>query len=755
MTQTSGLSALVGRWWLWLLLMAIALLLVLPELLRIAVVSVVARQGLGEAEISDIDLNLFKGTAAIKELRWRQDSMTVAARRIEADIHWPATFRESVRRGSLSWHGELSLDQLGLDYQTLTLHSRRLDWQGRIGGGQLAGDINTGTVELGDTSQGITMIQWQALAVEQLHLTDADTIRLSGLQIDQLELVNSAQLERPELRMGSLSLAGFSLVDRELNIEDVQVRATDHRLSFAPDGKLMLQHSVDQLSKALVSNVDPAADQPQDADTRAMVLRIGSLSMSDGNRLALHNLPNVDQVYTDKTYADKTIEVAQWQSLVVKQLQLLNPDSITLSQLQIDKLDLMALPGQSRPALRTANLILQDFSLADQKLAIAGLNLKDADYRLIRMPDGQLQPHKIFNALLAAVPPSVAPAKDNTTAPPLLFDLNQFSMTGNNRIELIDRSFKTPVQQALLIDKLEINAIRQSQPQQAGSLALVARFDEFSSLQLSGELKPFAEQPWAQLKGEISSLPLPAISPYSERYLGYRLDRGLYNHKLQLNIDNGQINLSNDLLLKKLKLKRAAENGNSPLDQLDISLPLALNMLRDGDDNITLKVPVSGSLEDPDISIGSVINLALGNALKKGATSYLKYMLQPYGAALLAAEAVGKRATRIGLDAINFVAGSAEPDRDNTGYYEKLTALMAKRRGLDLTLCGSSNGVDRESLPIAANSPDSQQALVELANKRALAIKKQLVERGVDSSRVLLCQGEYVENGRAQVSLGF
>ncbi len=273
-----------------------------------------------------------------------------------------------------------------------------------------------------------------------------------------------------------------------------------------------------------------------------------------------------------------------------------------------------------------------------------------------------------------------------------------------------------------------------------------------------------------QLEGELDAMELPEVSPYTEAYLGYELTRGHYDHRFKLHIQDNKIDLDNTLHMRQLQLEPVDPDAPQPIEQsLDVPLNLALDMLRDSDDNIKLEVPIQGRLDQPDIRIDEIINNALAKALKKGATSYLKFALQPYGAILMAADFVGEQVGAIRLEPLAFEPGSdAVPEQ--TDYLDKLQELLQERPQLHLSLCGRSSRQDRMALfgeptPQAGEQQADQQqeeklsgeqktALLDLAERRGQQLKRLFVERGVAGKRLLLCRAEYEPEGVAGVQLG-
>ena len=96
------------------------------------------------------------------------------------------------------------------------------------------------------------------------------------------------------------------------------------------------------------------------------------------------------------------------------------------------------------------------------------------------------------------------------------------------------------------------------------------------------------------------------------------------------------------------------------------------------------------------------------------------------------------------LDPLLFPAGSADPaDTADTGaYMDRLTGLLKDRPALRFQICGLATEGDRQALqagqPVPKESSDSKSAqlppipdetLLQLAEARAAAVKRQLVEQ--------------------------
>ncbi|NIP49115.1 MAG: DUF748 domain-containing protein, partial [Phycisphaerae bacterium] len=98
---------------------------------------------------------------------------------------------------------------------------------------------------------------------------------------------------------------------------------------------------------------------------------------------------------------------------------------------------------------------------------------------------------------------------------------------------------------------------------------------------------------------------------------GYLIEKGKLNLALEYLIEDNQLKATNKVFLDQFDFGAKVESEEA------ISLPvkLAVALLKDGNGEIHLDIPVYGSLDDPQFSIGSVIWKVIRNLLVKAATS--------------------------------------------------------------------------------------------------------------------------------------
>ena len=118
----------------------------------------------------------------------------------------------------------------------------------------------------------------------------------------------------------------------------------------------------------------------------------------------------------------------------------------------------------------------------------------------------------------------------------------------------------------------------------------------------------------------FSHMPLPLVTPYMAEFAGYKIEKGQMALDLEYTIKRGQLVAQNKILIDQLTLGEKVENPKA----VSLPLELAIALLKDGDGKINLDFPISGSLEDPQFSVGSLVADVLVNLVTKVASAPFK-----------------------------------------------------------------------------------------------------------------------------------
>ena len=119
------------------------------------------------------------------------------------------------------------------------------------------------------------------------------------------------------------------------------------------------------------------------------------------------------------------------------------------------------------------------------------------------------------------------------------------------------------------------------------------------------------------IRARVNGLDLPPLSPYSMKYAGYGIERGKLSMDVRYEIKaDGQLTATNRVVLNQLAFGDKVDGSGSSLP-----VKLAVALLADRRGVIDIDLPVRGSLNDPQFSMGGLIWRAFVNLIGRAVTS--------------------------------------------------------------------------------------------------------------------------------------
>jgi hypothetical protein len=225
--------------------------------------------------------------------------------------------------------------------------------------------------------------------------------------------------------------------------------------------------------------------------------------------------------------------------------------------------------------------------------------------------------------------------------------------------------------------------ISQITPGQAGDLELRGRIDHTGSVEILGKVNPLADPLFLDLKANASDIDLPRLSPYSAKYVGYGIEKGKLSAKVAYKVENRQLTAENNIVLDQLTF---GDKVDSPTA---IKLPVlfAVSLLKDRNGVIDVNLPISGSLDDPQFSVGGIVLRIIVNLIVKAVTAPFTLIANLAGAS--GAE----------LSWVGFEPGNPELDAAARKKLEAVAKALTDRPGLKLDVSGRADpAADREAL---------------------------------------------------------
>jgi hypothetical protein len=292
-----------------------------------------------------------------------------------------------------------------------------------------------------------------------------------------------------------------------------------------------------------------------------------------------------------------------------------------------------------KPLFSTQKVTIQNIQLSKSKdLSIAAVKLKDLTASLHRNNEGQLSAISSLETMRTDL---FSP--DQKKQPTDFgFRIGQLEITGDSIVRFEDESVDPTFSIDLKILEVHLSNLDTRRPEQPASVKLLVSDGENARLSLDGSIQPFAEQISLDWIGKIEALDLPPFSPYVIQNTGYRFTNGEMQADIPVKISQNQLDGKIDLILYNPAVERVKtedpESEKKGKIQLNMPLDSALKLMRDKQNNVKLKIPISGDISDPKFSIADAVNKVLVQSLQTSVLSYLKFTLGPYGIGLAVAE---------------------------------------------------------------------------------------------------------------------
>ena len=357
--------------------------------------------------------------------------------------------------------------------------------------------------------------------------------------------------------------------------------------------------------------------------------------------------------------------------------------------LKWDSLQFVGINGQAEPlTLEIKSITLSDYFakiLIDEE---ARLNLTEAFHKeASEMTAAEAE--TVAESTETPLPEENAEVSEETaegSSPSPEISIGTVTLQGG-RVDFTDRNLPRPFR----ADMRELGGRIQglsSDPTTRAEVDLRGRLRGQSPLSINGTVNPLAEKLFLDLKLNFNDIELSPLSPYSGTYVGYMIEKGKLNLMLEYYIEEDQLKAKNEVFLDQFTFGKAVESEQAS----GLPVKLAVALLKDSNGEIHLDIPVYGSLDDPQFSIGGVVWTVIKNLLVKAATS-------PF--ALLGALIGGGEED---FSNVSFAYGSARLSTTEKDKLQKMAQALMDRPSLDVEVSGfidpdnDAEGYRREQL---------------------------------------------------------
>ncbi|GAB5450328.1 MAG: DUF748 domain-containing protein [Halioglobus sp.] len=624
-------------------------------------VSLAAGNSRGRLTITDLSLaNLGQAGQPWLPLHLAKGRLGVAG---DYEIDWSSELRYSIGAGTLSV-SDLELlpyDQQALSDTGITLTAFNVD-DIRVSSEQQRADVGAVTIN------GFAANGW-----------------MEDERISLLEMLTgpaAAEEEKTPAETASED-AGWSAAIASINIDG---SAVNFRSEFTEPGLLQISPitaSVKNLNWPLqgASPVQLAVTLNEQAE----LTLDGSISLDSGSGDLNYSLQNLALPWFNPNLPTALKAMITDGAVAVKgnaSLQEFAPTTIALDgaitdfavQLQ-QELEQGAGEETIRNGWKSVRIAGLAVNTVDRSIALKRIAIDDLVGRVHIFADGSV------NALSAweeESPTDDAPAEEVSAAEdeqPWSIDVPEITLT-DSQIDFMDQSL--PIHFRTVIGQLDGKILGLgSSVESNATVDIKGSVDNYSPVTLAGTVAPLREPPALDLDLKFKGLDMALLSPYSATYAGRNIERGLLDLELGYELEENRLKGDNRIRMDQLKLGEKIKSDQA----VDLPLDLAVAVMTDSSGVIDMKVPVSGNVDDPSFSLGSVIGTALVGLIREVVTAPFK----------LLANLVGSDAD---FQHINFAEGAAQLDAAGVEKITSLSTALAQRPKLKLVILGS---VDAET----------------------------------------------------------
>ena len=206
-------------------------------------------------------------------------------------------------------------------------------------------------------------------------------------------------------------------------------------------------------------------------------------------------------------------------------------------------------------------------------------------------------------------------------------------------------------------------------------VSLDGKINGSSPINIDGSINPLAPTAYVDIKAKADAIELTGLTPYTTKYTGYPIVKGTLTVDVHYLLDQGKLTADNHIFIDQLTF---GDHVDSP-DATNLPIRLAVSLLKNSKGQIDVRIPISGSLSDPQFSIGSIILGAFMNLIVKAATA-------PFS--LIAAAFGGSGGSQQDLGYIEFEPGYSTLTPESQQKLDTVAKALADRTGLKLNIQG-------------------------------------------------------------------
>jgi hypothetical protein len=335
---------------------------------------------------------------------------------------------------------------------------------------------------------------------------------------------------------------------------------------------------------------------------------------------------------------------------------------------------------------------------------VAKVLLRKPSNEIDRAADGSLNVQKLFTpapkegasgptgpAKAKAPAPAPKPAPGGAPEPDPLktIDLSfKEIVIEDGYIRFLDHTTTPPFSNDISKLNLSVKNLSNKASQRA-SVDMKAVIGGDSTLGVRGQLSAIGAPTYVSMNTELDKFALPSANPYVDGAIAWIIRRGELTAKLETTIDGEKLDAKNDILIGNLKVARSRPSEEVK-NRLGLPLGLVVALIKDGDGNIHVKVPITGTLNDQQFDWSDAIWTAVRNVI----VNVLKAPFRAIGGLFTS----GDKIEELRVDPITFAAGDGALSPEMERQTVRVADFLRRSPYVGLTLMSVTTPEDVEAL---------------------------------------------------------
>ncbi len=496
-------------------------------------------------------------------------------------------------------------------------------------------DFSSAKNENGSKAISNERIPWR-VTIKQASVTDVD-----------VEARNITPAQNKDIRLHNITLKAKNLS----TIPGTQGEI-DFTCSLSETGKIQSSGSIAITPPSVnvqvdVSNIDLTLFQPFLPDEILITVENGVLS-SEGNVSLLYNdKNNIQAHYQGKTTVNDFAIIDK------------NTDEYVLA---FDALKVNGIDASLSPlSANIENITLHNMfskALINPDGSISFRNIISSEQNKDQYPETGAQPITDSNTEAQSGSLFTIPVSITT------FTIDK------GRIEFLDQSVNPNFTLQVTDLLCTVSGLSSVSTDKADVLA-EGKIDGNAPFKFTGVANILSNKLFIDMAVKLNDMDLSSFGPYTGKYIGYDVRKGKLSLDVTYLMKERRLDSINKLVIDQFEF---GEKVESP-DAIEVPLKLALALLKDRYGKITLNVPVEGSFDNPEFSIGKIIIQTIKNTLVKAATAPFRFLASLFGG--------GEN-----LNYFEFEPGSANISEENKSKLDIIITAMYERPELELEIAG-------------------------------------------------------------------